>query len=209
MNRKSISIAIFLSLIFVFSTQAGLKIGLKAGVNDVNARLSGDYVKNLKVDDLVGVQVGPILEFVPLGLGFDVALLYSNEGFKIADATIESVTTEAREYRLHQLLIPLNLKYKLPVIPKVVSVFATAGPSLRFQLGDNLKDQLKDQYEKKTFGVGLNVGLGVEVIKHLQLGFNWQWSLTDDFNNLPINEDLPKKIKGKASVKTISLAYFF
>ena len=206
MNRKSIITTLFLSLFFVFTMQAQLHLGMKFGLNSANARLSGEYASSMDVNDFIGVQVGPILEFIPggKGLGLDVALLYSNEGFKLAGTTIANVRTEATTYKSNQILIPANLKYKLSVLPKVASFFATAGPYARFQFED-----IKEQYKTKTFGIGLNLGLGVEVIQRVQVGFNWQWGLTDDYNNMRLDSNLPAELKGKTSNKTISLTYFF
>ena len=210
MNRKSISIAIFLSLILAFTAQAQLKFGLKAGVNISKAQLSGvgDFnADNLNVDNFVGFQVGPIVEFIVpvIHLGFDAAILYSNEGFKLPpqDAVENAILSEVKTYKSNQILIPVNLKYKLS-LPKIAAVFATVGPYARFQFED-----VKKQYESKTFGVGMNLGLGVELLEHLQVAFNWQLGLSDDYSNLDIDPSLVKKIEGKTSTKTISLAYFF
>jgi len=206
MNRKSISIAVFLSLIFVFTTQAQFKIGLKAGVNSSNARISGVEnfnADNINVDNFVGFQVGPIIEFIVpiIHLGFDAAILYSNEGFKLPKDPVAGIQSEAKTYKSNQILIPVNLKYKLS-LPKIAAIFATAGPYARFQFED-----VKN--ESKTFGVGINLGLGVELIEHLQLAFNWQLSLSDDYKDLEIAPSLGSKIEGKTSTKTVSLAYFF
>ena len=34
----------------------------------------------------------------------------------------------------------------------------------------------------KSFNAGLNLGAGVELIKHLQVGFNYALGLTDDYS---------------------------
>ena len=48
--------------------------------------------------------------------------------------------------------------------------------------GDKIWNVLSDQLETKSFGAGLNFGAGVEVFNHLQVGFNYELGLTDNFS---------------------------
>ena len=51
--------------------------------------------------------------------------------------------------------------------------------------GDKLWDipgSVGDQLKAKSFNAGLNLGAGVELIKHLQVGFNYALGLTDDYS---------------------------
>ena len=55
----------------------------------------------------------------------------------------------------------------------------------RFPCGDKLWDipgSVGDQLKAKSFNAGLNLGAGVELIKHLQVGFNYALGLTDDYS---------------------------
>lgn len=82
----------------------------------------------------------------------------------------------------------------------MLGVFVAAGPDFFF----NFKDMNKEGIDKKSTQVGLNLGAGVKLIKHLQIGVNYQIPLGDSF-------DL-KELKD-AGVKTktwqISAAYIF
>ncbi|MDR0682411.1 MAG: PorT family protein [Dysgonamonadaceae bacterium] len=213
MMKKSSIFLIVLLFIGVITTQAQLKFGLKAGVNLSNVSLNGDLVKNLEVENLTGFQVGPMVEFtIPvIGIGLDAAILYSNEGFKLNEATIQELnkTIQAKSYKSNNLLIPVNLKYKL-IFLNVAGVYATAGPYVKF----GLNGDLKDQYESKSFGAGLNFGLGVELLNHLQVGVNYQLGLTEDYSSLKVPglTDMPNftgKIKAQPRVWSVTAAYLF
>jgi hypothetical protein len=213
--RKSSIFFIVLLFAGIITAQAQLKFGLKAGVNLSNVSLDGKLTDNLEVENLTGFQVGPLVEFtVPLiGIGFDAAVLYSNEGFKLNAVTFENsgttIQTEAKNYKSNNLLIPVNLKYKLTFLG-VAGVYATAGPYAKFSLDGDLKDQ----YKSKSFGAGLNFGLGAELLNHLQIGVNYQLGLTEDYDSLKIPEltavpAFTENIKAQSRVWSVTAAYLF
>lgn len=183
--KKQVFFIIAAVMLIALPTQAGLKWGLKAGMN--LSSISTDAEDNLK--NYTGFQVGPIAEFtVPLiGLGFDAAVLYSQRGFKSGDTS----------HKLGYLDIPVNLKYKVGLL-NLVGAYATAGPYLSYKLSES--DAFKNK-DWKDSQFGLNFGLGVEVLSKLQVGANYQLGLTDDYK---VGNDSYKN-----STWTISAAYFF
>ena len=206
--KKSALFLVTLLFIGGITAQAQLKWGLKAGLNMSSISFNEDAINDLlDVSNYTGFQVGPMVEFtVPIiGIGMDAALLYSNEGFKINGINgfddIEGIfETESQTYKTNNLLIPVNLKYKMSFMD-VVGAFVTAGPYAKFRLSDDLKDQ----YKSKSFGAGLNFGIGVEFLGQLQVGVNYQLGLTDDFKTLEASDAL----KGKDRMWTVSAAYLF
>ncbi|MDR1682727.1 MAG: PorT family protein [Candidatus Symbiothrix sp.] len=198
------------------TVQAQLKFGLKAGVNLSNVALDGGALAdNLEVDNFTGFHVGPIVEItVPiLGIGLDAALLYSNEGFKVSGVKgLSDAQTalfgEIETYKTNNLLVPVNLKYKLNVL-NLIGAYAAIGPYAKFNI-----DKMKEEYESKTFAAGLNFGIGVELLGHLQVGVNYQLGLTSDYNSLKVPGisdvlDPLASLKGKPQIWTISAAYLF
>jgi opacity protein-like surface antigen len=176
------------------SVQAQLKFGIKAGINLENASLKGDVLDNLDSNNFTGFQVGPMLEFtIPvIGLGLDVAALYSQQGMKVSGEDIQ----------LNNLEVPVNLKYKLSFF-KLLGVYGTAGPYINFKLSDSLQDQ----FEAKSFGAGLNFGAGVELLRHLQVGVNYRMGLTDDYQSI---ENIAGNLsKWKTETWSITAAYLF
>jgi len=200
--KKNVVILIALLFIGGITAQAQLKYGLKAGVNISKADFDTKVIDS-NVEDLTGFQVGPMIEFmVPIiGIGFDASLLYSQQGFKI-----KSIIDE-KSYKTNTLDIPVNLKYKLTFMD-VAGAYLAAGPYASFNLSDNFKNTV----EAKTFGAGLNFGLGVELLGSLQIGASYKLGLTDDYSTLSsTNEygiEMPS-FKGTQSGWTISAAYFF
>ncbi|MDL2224038.1 PorT family protein [Bacteroidales bacterium OttesenSCG-928-M06] len=193
--KKNFLFIIGVLLLSSLTAQAQFKYGLKAGVNIANASLSKDVINK---SNMTGFQVGPIIEFtVPvLGIGLDAAALYSQQGFKVKDI-------DEKTYRTHTLDVPVNLKYKFNLV--VMGAYLTAGPYASFNLSDNLKDQ----YKSKSFGAGLNFGLGIELLSHLQVGASYKLGLTDDYSGLTVKNGISEAFKGKQRGWTISAAYFF
>jgi hypothetical protein len=189
--KKNVFFLLALLLMTSITAQAQFKFGLKAGVNLSSVSLSGNGADNVDTKNLTGFQVGPTIELmIPiLNLGFDAALLYSQQGFKI----------NKENYKTNTLEIPVNLKYKISALD-IVGVYIAAGPYANFRLSDDLIGQAKS----KSFGAGLNFGLGAELLGHLQVGANYKFGLTDDYNEITI-----ATIKGQQRGWTVSAAYFF
>ena len=188
---------VFIVLFFLIggiSLQAQVKFGLKAGVNLANASFDKkNALDNFQVENFTGFQAGPMLEGIFGFIGFDLGVLYSQQGMKF----------EMDDYKLHTLQIPVNLKLKLGLIPKLLKVYGNAGPYASLKLSD----KLKNQFESKSFGAGLNFGFGVELFTHLQVGANYQLGLTNDYNDFKWGG--LTDLKGKPTVWSITAAYLF
>ena len=193
------------------SLQAGIRIGVKGGVNLANASFN---TATLQTDNFIGFQAGPVLEFsASSGFGFDAAALYSQQGVKIKfDNTISLSSLSGKSSTLD---IPVNLKYKLS-LANMLGCYFTAGPYVSFKLdnqGTFSSDQgtVKTEWLNKNFAVGLNFGAGFELIKHLQVGVNYQLALNDDYST---DTSIPDLIQfgiknGKTRIWSITAAYFF
>ena len=194
--KKSVLLVIALLTITIFSAQADIKFGVKAGVNIANASFNKDV---LALDNLTGFQAGLITEFtLPIvGLGFDASLLYSQQGFKIKELD--------KEGRLNTLELPVNFKFKASLLD-VLGAYLATGPYASLSLSDGLSE-LKDQIEAKSFGFGWNFGLGVEILSHLQVGVNYKLGLTNDYKQIKqIDAD---DVKGSPRGWAITATYFF
>jgi len=200
------SFILLIALLFVgITTQAQLKYGLKAGVNLSSVSINDEWSDVVDAENLTGFQVGPMIEFtVPIiGIGLDAAVLYSQQGFKVKDYG------ETETFKTNTLDVPVNFKYKINLV--AAGAYLSAGPYARFNLSDNLSEEWKD----KTFGAGLNFGVGVELLSKLQIGVNYQLGLTDDFSAKMDTDDIPglnlnlPDMTGKTRVWSITAAYFF
>jgi len=200
--KKSVILLIALFAISVFSAQADIKFGVKAGVNLATASFSKDA---LEPDNFTGFQAGLMTEFtLPIvGLGMDASLLYSQQGLKFKK--------EDREGKIGTLEIPVNLKFKVSLFDILGGYLAT-GPYANFTLSDGLSG-LKDEFNTKTFGFGWNFGFGVEILSHLQVGANYQLGLTNAYKNIKdiTGDDIRDAMnaQGKPHGWSITAAYFF
>lgn len=135
--------------------KAQLKWGVKGGVNI--AKLKFDKISYK--DNTTGFFIGPMAEVtVPIvGLGVDASLLYNQNG--------------SDEYKQAGIDIPVNLKYTFGLGSKL-GIFVAAGPDFFFNFkGD---DDAVDKYKSM---VGVNIGAGVKLINHLQIGVNYNAQL--------------------------------
>ena len=168
-----------------------IKFGVKGGLNLAKA----DFNKSdLKTDNFTGFFIGPMAEVtIPVvGLGVDGALLFSQRGVKIGDESIKE----------NGLDIPINLKYTIG-LGSMLGVYVAAGPDFYFNFsGDKTYEDVGRLY-KKNAQVGINVGAGLKLVKHLQVGFNY---------NIPLNKTAEWKdadLSYKTKMWQISAAYIF
>lgn len=127
------------------------QMGIKGGANV--SKIS------FNKEDRGGFFIGPMAEVtIPiLGLGIDAALLYNQKGSK------------SDEFNLKQsgLDIPVNLKWTFG-LGSMFGIYVAAGPDFFF----NFKDDTYNVTKRKSM-VGMNFGAGLKLIKHLQVGVNY------------------------------------
>ena len=159
---KKFIVAIIIATMGLGVANAGLRFGVKLGTN-VN-HLSANIKSNFDKNNRAGFTGGVMAEYMTplLGLGFDLGLQYAYMNSPIQD-------------NKNFLQIPLNLKYKisLPVVGSFLSPYIFTGPSFDFKLDKNTIDAMKT----KTFQAVWNVGLGLELVKHLQIGASYGFGM--------------------------------
>lgn len=173
--KKIIVFLCALALVAVaIPAQAQLRFGVKGGLNITSVHFNSDLLKS---DNVTGFHIGPMIEATMplLGFGFDAAILYAQKGM---ESNSSGVTTTMKTSYLD---VPVNLKWKFGL--PIIKAYLAAGPYASFRIGgDKIWNVLNDQLETKSFGAGLNFGAGVELFSHLQVGFNYQLGLTDNFS---------------------------
>ena len=157
-----------------------IKWGVKGGVN--MTKIDWDGGSDGNKDNSTGFFIGPMAEItIPIvGLGVDGALLYSQKG----------------EDGLKQqgIEVPVNLKYTIG-LGSMLGIYFAAGPDFFFGFKE------KEGIDRKA-QVGLNLGAGVKLIQHLQIGINYQIPLGDSFK-------LANAYGAKNKTWQISAAYLF
>lgn len=186
-----------------------LKFGVKGGLN------LSKLDTNLDVDNLKktskGFFIGPMIEAtVPIiGIGVDAAVMYSQRG--------------SNETKQQGIEIPVNLKYTIGA-GSVLGVFFAVGPDFFVNLKDVERPIGGVVVDSKKTELGLNLGIGIKLLRHLQLGVNYQIGLSEKTIITPgkliehVDADTGKTIseqingsieKSKFNTWQVSLAYTF
>lgn len=224
MKRKIGILLLFIGLLTSTTIQAQLKFGIKGGLNITNADYS-DLKDNFKAENLNGFFVGPMLDLnIPvIGLGIDGSLLYSQKGTKFSN----NINSQSVTNKQHAIEIPINLKYSVG-LGNMASIFVAAGPSFSFNIksddiGDDLlsicngKSNSSAAIDTKCSEVAINLGGGVKLLNHLQLGINYSLPLTDRAKDNFANNDMGElsnvingsSFKTKTKMWRVSVAYLF
>ena len=194
MKKMISALLVAICLVMAMPAQAQLKFGVKGGLNLAKA----DFNKSdLKTDNFTGFFIGPMAELtIPIvGLGVDGALLFSQRGIKLDGQSEKEIGLE----------IPVNLKYTIG-LGSLLGIYVAAGPDFYFNfakdksLGQNLN------LNRKNAQVGINLGAGVKLLKHLQVGFNYNVPLGDSFT---VEDATTALFSSKTKVWQVSAAYLF
>lgn len=197
------------ALLVTAPAQAQVKFGLKGGVNLTNLSLSSSISDQaLSKSNQSGFFIGPTVKAsIPLaGLGLDASVFYDQRDSKLGDEDSKTKVSQK------SIVIPINLRYGVG-LGSIASVYLAAGPQFGFNVGDDsfkLTDVSSYDIQKSNFSV--NVGAGVSLISHLELGvtYNIACGKTSEVNAINVAGDaLGQVAKGRANAWQVSAAYFF
>ena len=183
-----------LALLSFIPASAQFSWGLSGGLNLVNNDITAVNQKSATdKDSYTGFFVGPMAEVqIPIiGLGVDVAALYSQKGLEVTDE--ETMKNQS-------LAIPVSLKYSLG-LGNFAAVFVAAGPQFDYKIGD-LDRKFQDGNDVKEFALekstwSINVGAGVKLINHIQAGINY---------NIPVSKEGAYKLYENQNLETAANA---
>lgn len=196
--KKTVVLTILaLMALVTVPAKAQLRFGVKGGVNISSVHFNSDI---LNADNVTGFHIGPMIETtIPLvGVGLDAAILYSQKGMGVGP----------EEIKTDYLDVPVNLKWKFGL--PIVKGYLAAGPYVGFRVGgDKIWDVIGEQIEAKSFSAGLNFGAGVELLSHLQVGFNYGLGLTDNYSSKALSGVSNEKTTGKNRGWAITAAILF
>lgn len=179
-------------MVFVLPSSAQVRFGVKGGMSFNSLDFKGDF--GTAKENMSGFYLGPMAEVtIPvIGLGIDGSLLFSSRG------------KDAYGNKQIGAEIPLNLKYTFG-LGSTLGVFVAAGPDFFFNFAEAKK--YKDiSFERKNTQVGLNIGAGLKLLRHLQLSANYTVPLGDSFT---AENAKGKDYSYKNKAWQISLAYMF
>ena len=203
MKKIFTTIVLMAAMLVAIPAKAGINFGIKGGYNITNFSFSGD---DLSSTTRSGFFIGPSVKIgIPvLPIGFEVAALYDQRDAKLS-------TTANGEETLSQksINIPVNIRYELG-LGDMAGIYVAAGPQFGFNIGDKkFSFSNANDYEMKDSNLSLNLGAGIRLVSHLEIGFNYNIALgkTGEFNEVDGAKNLVGN--GKANAWQISAAYYF
>lgn len=208
---RTILILSIVALTTAFAADAQVRFGVKAGLN-INKLSLKNLSDNIDSDNGCGFTGGVMTEFaIPLGgLAIDASFMYTHMTGKTYLTTNDPETGIPVESEFHQsknfLEIPINLKYKfgLPVVNNLLSPYILTGPTFSFKMGDG-----SSLIRTKDVQYSWNFGLGLEVVKHLQIQAAYSLGINNILKTTGIAHNPSDDIKLKNNYWTITAAYLF
>lgn len=189
------------------NAEAQFHWGLRAGADFSKFPTTADQFKS---DYYTGFHVGPTVEMkLPLRFSVDASLLFSQKNVGITSME----KTEVKDIlKTNYFVVPVNAKFDLVSLPGA-DVMVIAGPQFNFKLNNNLED-LKDlnalrETEAKKASVGVNVGIGVRVLKMLQIAALYNATLSDDYKFTSLNQTTKDVFNAKTNSFVIQAAVLF
>jgi len=205
MNKKITFLLFAIVLMAVAPVQAQVKLGVKGGLNITNMSLNSDIVSS---SNRTGFFIGPTLKFTlpVVGLGIDAAALYDQREAKSDDKTIKS----------QSLNIPINLRYIIG-LGSIAGIYFAAGPQFGFNVGnkniytENDLNATKTTWNFKDSNFSINLGTGVMLLKHLEIGANYNivCGKTGDVTVKKATDSVTSTSKNRSNAWQISAAYYF
>lgn len=192
-------------------SEAQIKFGIKGGLNITDMSMDS---KVLDASNRTGFFIGPSVKFTlpVVGLGIDAAALYDQRESKLKlDAENQTGTDySSNKVKQQAINIPINLRYGFG-LGSLASIYLAAGPQFGFNVGDKDFNWTKGtSYRLKSTNFSVNVGAGVSLIKHLEIGFNYNIACgkTGEVSAPKLAQEILAG-EGKSNAWQISAAYYF
>ena len=191
MKKIFSTLVVMACLLLAVPAQAQVKFGVKGGL-DISK------LDNKVGDNTTGFFVGPMVDVtLPIiGLGIDVAALYSQSGLDVNNENSE---------KLKSIEIPVNLKWTLG-LGSTLGVYVAAGPQFGFSINDGWKQLMEES--NKSF-VSVNVGAGLKLLRHLQVGVNYNIGASKLGDMIVDTSDGRLQSSIRKNTWQVSLAYMF
>lgn len=200
---KALIVLAVLILSSAVNANADFKFGVKAGLNINSLHFNQ---KSFDADNRCGFTAGVMTDFtVPvIGIGFDLSVMYTRMNSYMNEAYDEKVN---ENFGKNFIEIPLNLKYKfnIPAISQILSPYIYTGPTMALRLGSGDHNSFKT----KTVQMGWSVGLGLQLIKHLQVGAGYTFGINNIMKYVPQDYVEVGELKVKNNYWTITAAWLF
>lgn len=207
MKKLFTLIVLIAATYFAVPANAQLKFGIKGGLNITDMSLSNDV---FETSNRTGFFIGPTIKFtLPIvGLGIDASALYDQ---REGEVNVEADDNTLVSTRLKQksINIPINLRYDIG-LGSLAAVYLAAGPQFGFNVGDKNQSLYKDvaEWRLNTSNFSVNVGAGVMLLGHLQVGANYN-IVCGKTGEITVLDGAESVLRGRSNTWQISAAYYF
>ena len=204
-KRMIIAVAVVLMMMAAIPSVAQVKFGVKGGLNVTKMSVSSEVYS---ADNNNGFFIGPTVKFtLPIvGLGIDAAALYDQR-----KGSLVRFDNKSEDVKFKSINVPVNLRWNIG-LGSLAGIYLAAGPQFGFAFGDFGDAWDSSFYKKENMNVSINLGAGLSLLKHLELGFTYNIQTKDSY---AITEDWAGGNLGRqvTDIKTnawqISAAYYF
>lgn len=210
MKRTKVAVvALLVMLMTCVGAEAKLRFGIKGGLNVDRLETNRNLFDGT---NRAGYTVGVMGEYMLpiLGIGVDLSAMYTR-----MESQIDPEIAGVDNYNVGKnfIEIPLNIKYKfnIPAVNAIVRPMVYTGPTLALKLDSNGDG---NSFATHTCQWGWNLGLGVELIKHLQVSAGYTWGMNNIMKSMPkVIENAPDYTPGNLKIKnnywTVTAAWLF
>lgn len=201
MRKLTAVLAAFVAVLALsMPSQARLRIGPRVGI-DVSSLHFNQHIfdKENRVGFTAGLQADLTL---PFGFGFDASVMYARRSIEAVSST--TTIKAKRDY----INVPINLKWglNLPAINKVFIPYVFTGPDFAFLAS---KRAISDAWNSHKVDVSWNVGVGIELVRHLQFSATYGMGMTKLGHTLGITNQPHDDIEGRNNNWTVTVAWLF
>lgn len=199
---KTFKKTLLVALVAIFSfgyASADFRWGIKAGMNFSKLNVKNVSSTLSDAGNRTGWEAGLMAEFtIPIvNIGADASILYSRQNL---DNEIANELYKNKDF----LDIPVNLKWKigLPIVGKIITPMIYTGPDFLIALNKHTIGNI----ESKSCEVGWNVGIGVELLSHVQITGGYCFGLNNVAKYTGIET---QDLKAKKNYWSVTAAYLF
>lgn len=205
MKKILLLIMMVVAMSLTTMSYAQLRFGVKGGANFSRVPVS---VADVKSDNVTSFHAGVMaeLEIPVLPLSLEADLLFSQRGSAFKDGNLSDIL------RTNHIDVPIYAKLWMLDFSGA-RFFAQAGPYFSYLLNSNLSEikhmKKLSSLEAKRFGFGLNLGLGVEVLKLFQISAQYSAPLSNDYEYKGVPDAAEDFRKTKEKLFSVSVAVVF
>lgn len=218
MMHKERIFALMLFAWMAVSSHAQLKVGVTAGLNISQLRVSEDDYKGYVNKIRPGFVVGPtVIYTIPkTGLGFDLSALFDMRSAKSKDYD-DCNTITCSSFQL-----PFNIRYGMEV-GDMIHAFVFTGPQFGFHTGSKERlivegkgaktgHALERRYASQSSNFSWNLGVGAVILEKLQvrISYNLAINKTGEIRQVDMVDGSVRHLTDvKASACQVVFSYLF